>query len=162
MGALFLDLVEFIMKRDLRAGLDVLPNDQFVSGVGQMNDRVHFALEERKPRPAIRLQHIKRAEQDSAGVFLLFEDINRGEVGLKPDHVDRLGNVIVHFIARTVYEDVQFEGVHEPILIPIVESASVKYCNVIIFPLIWQNLIFPKRRRVLQEERYSVSLKIIR
>ena len=150
------------MERDLRAGLDVLPNDQLFFGVGQMDNGVHLALEDGKPRPAIRLQHIERTEQNPAGVFLFLENVNRGEVGLKPDHVNRLRDVIVHFIARTVYEDVQFEGVHEPILIPIVESASVKYCNVIIFPLIWQNLILPQRRCVLQEERYSVSLKIIR
>lgn len=98
--------VEKVAEDDLDVGFAEHVEFQLVLRSCQVDDGINTVAPDGKPCPAEGFQNVERAREDANRALLFLQDVNRGQVGEKPNHVDRFRNVIIDIIPRLVYEDV--------------------------------------------------------
>jgi len=87
---------------------------EFFSRLCEMDDRVKPVSIDAKASPTECLDHIKWAQGDAVLTFLLLQNVHGCQMRLKPDHIDRVGEMVVHFAAWAVDKYVQFKCLHLP------------------------------------------------
>ena len=97
------------VKNNLGIRISIHMEIKLAVRLDQMNDPIDAVPLHRQPQPANGLHCIKRAQDDALRALLLLEDIDRCQIWLKANHIDRLSQVVIDFGAWAVNEDVLFE-----------------------------------------------------
>jgi hypothetical protein len=112
------NLVEGELVQDNDPESSVHPDFEFIPRFGQPDHRVDPGSQGGKAQKPIGLHHVKRTEQAAICVFLLLQDIDCGQPGLEPNHINRFGELVVDLAPWAVDEHIEFDRAHNLILMP--------------------------------------------